>query len=124
MSDKEFISIILGKGDKFPYTFENPRGSLVKCTVIQGKGKIVLMEDGKKVAGPYNLSLDPGKAYFVSLNTDRSPYYNAKCTVIIEGMGAKKGEKSNFLLELPLGKTQQHGRKFVTKRKVRKQTSK
>jgi hypothetical protein len=119
MSDKEVLTISLEKGRKFPYTFQNPLGSLVKCTVLQGKGKVVLMEDGKKVAGPYSLSLDPGKAYFVLLNTARSPYYSGKYEVVIEGMGSKNQE-NNFLLEVPLGKISSSDRKYITERKSRK----
>jgi hypothetical protein len=123
MSDKEVVSITLGKGEKFLYAFETPRGSLVKCTVTAGRGKVVFMEDGKKVA-TYNLSLSPGEAYYVSLNTDRSPYYSSKYELIVEGKGSKKSEKNAFLLELPLGKTQQSGRKYITERKVKKQPAK
>lgn len=119
MSDKEVLTISLEKGRKFPYAFKNPRGSLVKCTVLQGKGKVVLREDGKKVAGPYTLSLDPGKAYFVLLNTDRSPYYSGECVVVVEAMGSKNQE-NKFLLEVPLGRISPSDRKQITERKTRK----
>src|SRR5262245_19888951 len=123
MSYKSPIPVRLQKGEKFTYAFETPRGSLVKCTVLQGKGKFQLIEDGQKVAGPYSLSLDPGKAYFVSLNTDRSPYYSGKCEVFIEGTGHKDVE-NQFLLQLPMGKIAKPSRKYVTSRKSLKRAGK
>jgi hypothetical protein len=123
MSDKDFLTVSLEKGKTFSYKFDNPAGALVKCTVTQGKGKVTLMADKEKVAGPYNLSLSPGKPFYVSLNTERSQQYDVAYQVVIEATGQKKDEENTFVLELPLGKTPQSYRKHIVKRRTRRQSN-
>jgi hypothetical protein len=78
------------------YEFQNPHGSLIRCTVKQGKGTIKLYKDNEKV-GEYDLSTEPGVSSFIQLNTDRE---HKMWKISVKGTGSGK---NSFLLELPDG---------------------
>jgi len=92
--------MIMLEKQEYTFHFDNPSGAQVKCTVRDGAGTVTLYEINSSIEGVEEksqigdsqfLSLDPGSAFYVSLNTAK---VHSSWEIVFRGKGT-------FELELP-----------------------